>query len=145
MRSFALVLLLAACACLANARGLSCIKRPLLDEFSEYNTTPGNMRALPCAPGWQTMDPSKSADKAVLDAFLGAEFAAAQVQLKKQRSPYYCPAGVKSVSYSGYFLKCIIRGAKADDVQAQGIVTYTCNGSNKKLQLGLNAEGQYAC
>ena len=104
------------------------------------------MRPLPCADGWETMNPKNAADKAILDSFLAAEFAAAQVQLKRARdTTYYCPAGVKSASYSGYFLKCIIRGSAADEVQAQGIVTYVCNGSSDKLQLGLNAEGQYAC
>jgi hypothetical protein len=80
------------------------------------------MRKLPCAAGWQTLNPSKPADKAVLDAFLSAEFAAAQVQLKRQRdSKYYCPAGVKSASYSGYFLKCIIRGTKVSRAGVEGV------------------------
>ncbi|KAL4444216.1 hypothetical protein ABPG75_011953 [Micractinium tetrahymenae] len=147
--SFALILLLAAFACLADARPPSrelCTKRPQLDEWSDFNTTPGNMRPLKCARGWQTLNPARPADKAILDAFLEAEFASAQQQLKRARdAARYCAAGVESAAYSGYFLGCIIRGARADDVQAQGVVTYTCKGSSKVLKLGLNAEGTYAC
>ena len=104
------------------------------------------MRPLQCARGWQTLNPAKPADKTILDAFLEAEFASAQQQLKRARdAARYCAAGVESATYSGYFLGCIIRGARADDVQAQGVVTYTCKGSSKALKLGLNAEGSYAC
>lgn len=119
---------------------------PPARRWSDFNTTPGNMRPLKCAQGWQTLNPAKPADKAILDAFLEAEFASAQQQLKRSRdTAHYCAAGVESAIYSGYFLGCIIRGARADDVQAQGVVTYTCKGSSKPMKLGLNAEGIYAC
>lgn len=105
------------------------------------------MRPLPCAPGWHKLDAKRPADRAVMDAFLEAEFAAAQRQLKRQHnpSPFSCPDGVSSAEFSGYFLGCIIPGTAVDEVQAQGVVTYTCKGSASKLRLGLNAEGQYKC
>lgn len=99
------------------------------------------MRPLPCAAGWTKMDPSNPSQRAILNSFLEAEFGAAQRQLQKARSPAYCAAGVESASYSGYFLAC----QSGANVQAQGVVTYVCNGSSKKLQLGLNAEGTYTC
>ena len=105
------------------------------------------MRPLPCAPGWQKLDAKRASDRAIMDAFLEAEFAAAQRQLKRQPepSPYFCPNGVATAQYSGYFLGCIIPGTAVDEVQAQGVVTYTCKGTSKQLQLGLNAEGQFKC
>lgn len=95
------------------------------------------MEPIQCPDGFRT---ARGADHALLAAFLGAQFAAAQAA-----GEVACPRGVDpaSVTFSPALGGCVSLPPNAGWAMAEGVVAFRCAGATKTQFLGVEADGSY--